>query len=112
VDVLPSARGLRSVRNGEQPRRVPGGAVERHGAEVMWTPIKGTPDYETDKLIAVYKRTDRGHAYFHIFDKSTPKRQRTWRNVVSVGGIPINAILNGRGLSSLLPTNTREDGNG
>lgn len=55
---------------------------------IEWRSIPGSPDFVSDGLVAVYKRTDRGQALYWVFLDSTPRRFQTQRNAISAGGLP------------------------
>lgn len=55
-----------------------------------WLMVPGTPDYVTEDGLyyATYKYTHRsGHACYWTFPANLPKRKRTMKNAVCVGGL-------------------------
>jgi hypothetical protein len=57
-------------------------------AAKVFTPVSGTPDYESATQYVTYKRTLKGHAMYWIHPKSIRPSKRTQINAVAVGGLP------------------------
>lgn len=58
-----------------------------------WKLISGTPDYECDSLVAIYKRTDRGFGVYWTYPKSIAPNKRRANDVLSAGGLPTEPTL-------------------
>lgn len=58
--------------------------------KMTWTPIKGTPNYQSacERYVAIYQCTVRGYASYYTFSATTPASKRTMGNALVVGGLP------------------------